>query len=183
MDVTCPVCRRRFRRNYPGRVTCSRPCLVKRRGTYEDRFWARVKKGRKCWEWQGRCENDGYARIKRKGGGKQVFVHRLSWELANGSIPIGLSVLHKCDNRKCVRPSHLFLGTNTDNMQDMLKKGRANKARGERHGNAKLVEGDVRRIRKLYGAGTTLREIAVEYGVTEMSVSRIVRRLRWAHVG
>lgn len=149
---------------------------------YEERFWARVKKGPGCWEWQGRCETNGYARIKRKQSRQQVAVHRLSWEMVNGPIPDGLDVLHKCDNRKCVRPSHLFLGTDVDNMQDMLKKGRANKARGERHGNAELVEQDIRAIRKLYEAGSTLKEIADGYGISEMHASRIVRRLRWAHV-
>jgi HNH endonuclease len=182
MKATCPVCKNLFPRNYPGRVTCSRSCSKAHLGTYEERFWKRVKKSSKCWEWQGRLEESGYARIKRQGQRTQIFVHRLAWELVNGLIPDGLDILHTCDNRKCVRPTHLFLGTATDNMQDMLRKGRANKARGERHGNVKLSEQDIRAIRERASSGEPQMKLAIEYDVHFMTINKIVRRQRWAHV-
>ena len=87
------------------------------------RFWKKVNKkaGNSCWEWTA-CKAGGYGQIYVRG--KLVYAHRLSWVWANGKIPKGLFVLHKCDNRVCVNPDHLFLGTNKDNMQDCVRKGR-----------------------------------------------------------
>jgi hypothetical protein len=91
------------------------------------RFWAKVdKRGPDdCWEWTGAAIAKGYGKISRgpRGGG-QLAAHRVSWILAKSEIPDGQMVLHRCDNRLCVNPSHLFLGTNTDNMRDMVSKGR-----------------------------------------------------------
>lgn len=94
----------------------------------ELRFWEKVEKTDGCWNWTA-CVLKGY-----KGftggyglfgiGGKSFLVHRLSWEINNGRIPDGLCVLHTCDNRKCVNPEHLFLGTRGDNARDMVLKGR-----------------------------------------------------------
>lgn len=97
-----------------------------KRTTLVDRFWSKVDKTGECWEWRGAIAKSGYGHINRGRRGEGVIrCHRLSWELANQrSIPDGLYVLHKCDNPKCVRPDHLFLGTPTDNMRDMAAKGR-----------------------------------------------------------
>ena len=85
------------------------------------RFWSKVLIGDDCWEWQGGLAR-GYGAFHD--GTHQVVASRFVWELKNSPIPNGLWVLHKCDNRKCVRPSHLFLGTAKDNTQDSIRKGR-----------------------------------------------------------
>lgn len=90
--------------------------------TLADRFWSFVRKGDGCWEWQGHINAFGYGEIYVNR--KHVRAHRLSWEINNGPVPGGLYVCHLCDNPKCVRPDHLFVGTHRDNMQDGKSKGR-----------------------------------------------------------
>lgn len=105
-------------------------------------------------------------------------MHRAAWELRHGEVPDGLCVLHKCDVRHCVR--HLFLGTHQANTADMLKKGRANKAQGEAHGQSKLSKEQVRAILMgYYALGFTQVELAEKYGVSSMQVSRICSGKRW----
>jgi len=119
----------RIRAGYQQRF-CSRKCW---RLPLNDRFWAKVDKASglgpqgTCWEWQASLNSDGYGNI----GIEQMTdrAHRLSWRLHYGPIPDGLSVLHKCDNPPCVRPDHLFLGTQADNVHDMQAKGRDRKSR------------------------------------------------------
>src|SRR5690242_10599760 len=88
-----------------------------------------------CWEWQGSTHASGYGQISICG--KPRRAHRVSYLIYRGPIEPGLFVLHRCDNRKCVRPDHLFLGTSQDNVTDMEVKGRARKVcpRGEKNGN------------------------------------------------
>jgi hypothetical protein len=99
--------------------------------TPEQRFWTKVNKLARdgCWEWLGSApKRPGYGRfntgIKRAGNWVVINAHRYSWELHNGPVPKGLWVLHRCDNRVCIRPDHLFLGSVTDNNRDMIAKGR-----------------------------------------------------------
>ena len=119
------------------RCACGRPisaravgcrlCRVYPARPLAERFWAKVPTlGVGCWEWAGGRDNDeGYGRIREgRGGSPFLLTHRVAWELTQGPIPDGLMVLHKCDNPPCVRPDHLFLGTNTDNMRDASAKGR-----------------------------------------------------------
>lgn len=92
----------------------------------DELFWQKVKITSECWEWQGYKNANGYGWIKRSYGGVGInyLAHRFSYLQVHGSIPKGLSVLHKCDNPACVRPSHLFLGTQVDNLEDMHNKNR-----------------------------------------------------------
>ena len=87
-----------------------------------ERFWSRVEKSRYCWNWKAHKTPRGYGGICVNG--KKQRAHRVAWTLERGEIPDGIFVLHECDNPSCVRPSHLFLGTQKDNMRDMIKKGR-----------------------------------------------------------
>lgn len=95
-----------------------------------DGFWERVLVGSAddCWLWQGSVRNNGYGQLQRRAICKiPLKAHRVAWELTNGSIPDGVYVLHRCDNRRCCNPSHLFLGTGLDNINDMVSKGRSRK--------------------------------------------------------
>jgi HNH endonuclease len=90
--------------------------------TVEERFWAKVEKTEGCWLWMGYRNKKGYGMFKMPD--RVQLAHRAAWMLTNGPIPDGLDVLHKCDNPPCVRPTMLFLGTNADNQQDSVRKGR-----------------------------------------------------------
>jgi hypothetical protein len=99
--------------------------LAGRPDSLEERFWSKVRRGTKfeCWEWQAARNDDGYGLCR--GGSRSIEgAHRVSWRLANGEIPEGQQILHRCDNRACVNPAHLFLGSQQDNIADMLAKGR-----------------------------------------------------------
>jgi len=105
--------------------------------------------------------------------------------MANGDIPFGLCVLHRCDNRRCCNPAHLFLGTNGENVFDKVAKGRQAKGRGhgalgERSGTAKVSQDEVREIRRAYAAGEASQyALADRFGISQGSVSLIVRRINW----
>lgn len=93
--------------------------------TPEMRFWGKVEKTATCWIWKGALNSDGYGNtIMPKPSRKNMYAHRRSWEEANGPIPKGQQVLHRCDTPACVNPAHLFLGTHDDNMADKRRKGR-----------------------------------------------------------
>lgn len=119
------------------------------------RFFAKVDKSGDCWEWRGSLAPNGYGQFFRKSGSRQA--HRISWELENGPIKNGLFVCHHCDNRKCIRPSHLFLGTHSDNMRDMERKGRGNLEARKRAAKTML-----RKRRVLRGEENTQRKLTKE---------------------
>lgn len=153
------------------------------------RFWAKVNKDGPtvrpelgaCWEWTGATTSAGYGVHWQRG--KNAPAHRASWEFANGQIPTGKEVCHRCDNPPCVNPDHLFLGTHAENMLDCVAKGRGahGDSRGDGNGRAKLTEEQVREMRSL---GTTMRvaELTERYGVSDSQVRAILRGERWRHV-
>lgn len=93
-------------------------------GDLSHRFWSKVDKSGECWLWKSSRGPKGYGQFTVKRGSNPVLTHRLAWELTSGPIEGGLFVLHRCDNPPCCNPEHLFLGTNADNVRDMMSKGR-----------------------------------------------------------
>lgn len=149
---------------------------------WQKRFFKKVKKTKTCWLWKGaptKTRAGGYGRMMVDGVVHRT--HRLSWLIKNGYIPKGLLILHRCDVRACVNPKHLFLGTPQDNMSDMLKKCRGNKAKGSHHGLSKLKEHDVIWIRK-NATRFTQREIADRFQVSQTMISLILLRKNWSHI-
>jgi len=146
----------------------------------ETRFWEKVEKTDTCWNWIGAIDSVGYGSLTING--RTYRSHRLSYLLNKGKIPNGLCVLHTCDNRRCVNPNHLFLGTNKDNMIDKHKKSRANTPKGEKQGHAKLTKEKVIEIRNLYKAGKSTRELAKAFGVCHHTIWDVANRLTWKHI-
>lgn len=126
--VACPRCGE-VRMMKPSTIArggkfCSRLCAYRAKAeSAPARFWSRVTRGDGCWEYQGALLLNGYGTVRLEAS-THMLAHRYSWVLANGAIPEGLKVLHHCDNRRCVRPDHLFLGTLSDNTRDCIAKGR-----------------------------------------------------------
>lgn len=128
-----------------------------------------------CWVWPLWKDKEGYGRAK-DADGKTVIAPREAYRLGVGPIPSGLFVLHRCDNPPCVRPSHLFVGTQKDNAQDAIKKGRF--VRGSRNGGSKITEAQAVAIRV---DRRTQMEIAAAYGISQSNVSLIKLGKHWGH--
>ncbi len=163
---------------------CSRACQDKGRSDVpiESRFWARVEKTDGCWIWNGPHGKRGYGNLccGPIGNRRIEGAHRYSWELHNGPIPNALQVLHHCDNPRCVRPDHLFLGTAQDNVDDKCQKGRC--PTGVNNPAAKVNERDVIEIRYLAAAQIPQVAIAEMFGIKQSTVSCIALRKIWKHV-
>lgn len=140
---------------------------------FEEEFWLNIDKPKEqgqllfdfgdCWNWNGYIDDTGYGQFKRS-----LRAHRVSWELKNGPIPKGLCILHKCHNRRCVNPDHLYCGTHKDNARDRIEFGR--------HENAKLTSLNIEVIRHLYDSKEmSQRELAKAFGVAQSYISQIVR--------
>lgn len=145
----------------------------------EDSFWKHVQKGQPddCWLFMS---NQGGKYVKFSRNHQTYYAHRYSYQLAHGVIPETLDVLHSCDTPRCVNPRHLFLGTQADNMRDMVAKDRSLK--GEKHGRAKLTEESVKEIKRLLAQKLTYLEIANQYGVTTGAIGAIAIGTSWKHV-
>jgi len=143
----------------------------------EFRFWRLVTKGEpdECWPWRGATIRGGYGNFRETNPRRTVHAHRFAYELVCGPIPAGLMVLHTCDNPSCVNPSHLFVGTDADNMRDKTAKGRT--PHGEAHWRHKFTDTQVLEIRRLAAAGMTYSAIGRLLGVGDWTVGRIAKGL------
>lgn len=144
----------------------------------EERFWSRVQINEpgECWWWQTCRTQTGYGKTWFRN--ELWYAHRVAWTLTYGEIPEGLCVCHQCDEPGCVNPYHLFLGTDADNVADMIAKER--QARGEQNGSAKLTESEVLEIRGLWAETELLqREIAKLFGVKRQTIGDIVNGRTW----
>lgn len=151
-----------------------------------DRFWSKVKIGNpdECWEWQSSLDEKGYGHFQFSHnnplGRDNPRSHRVSWVIRFGKIPENMCVCHTCDNRSCVNPDHLFLGTYEDNNKDRKEKGRS--AVGENAPTAKLTEKDVVLIKKLISKGATQRAIAKQFNVRHVTIGNIARGKTWRYL-
>ena len=149
--------------------------MLKRGSERWNKFWSCVDKGPGCWKWNAAHTSAGYGQIRIEG--KTVYTHRVVWEMGHGSIPNKQYICHTCDTPACVRPSHLFIGTQKDNMQDASRKGRT--PRGELCGTSKLTVAEVKQIRISTG---TVIEVSKQYNINPSTVSKIRLKQRWKHI-
>jgi len=158
----------------------------------DSRFWSKVDKSGDCWIRTAGKSDRGYGCFQI--GKKNCRAHRVVWEMENDPIPDGLHVLHQCDNPSCVKLDHLFLGTHADNMADMKRKGRSAGASGDRNGarlyperlkrgtdvaNSILDPQKAQEIRRLYNRGCRQVDLASMFGISQPTVSQVVRGVTW----
>lgn len=154
----------------------------------EERLWPRVAVGApdECWEWIA-SRNKGYGQIGYVlADGRRVAYHasRIAYYVANGRPDLsGKVVRHTCDNPPCCNPAHLLTGTDADNAQDKVERGRAGAPRGERHPKAKLTEQQVKELRAEYArGGVTHRQLAARYGMAHGTIGAMLRGTGWSTV-
>ncbi len=135
----------------------------------EERFWAKVEKGGGCWLWKGGVSPNGYGKFSIRPHRFMYSAHRIAYELVNGPVPDGMFVLHTCDNRLCVRPEHLRLGSQKDNLLDAVKKGRLSK---------RLTLLQIQQIRTVKARPSTAL-LARQYKVTPNTIRRILKNEIW----
>lgn len=149
-----------------------------------ENFWTKVdiRKPDECWNWLGTKNPHGYGKLRFRSRNKYL-AHRLSWSLANGEIPDGMNILHKCDNPSCVNPNHLYPGTQSQNLKDAYSRGRYSQ-KGE-HGNGrKLTLAQVLEIRRLYSlGGYTYPELGKMFNTCTTNIGGIVRYDHWVDDG
>lgn len=148
---------------------------------------SRVNELTDCWESIYKPNRNGYCRVRVDG--EAYSLHRLAWEIWNGPIldledsHHGICVMHKCDNRICINPSHLILGTHQDNMADRNNKNRQSTTRGENNVTAKVTTSQVLQLRQMYASGKyTTRQLAVSFNLAKATVSGIIQRRSWKHI-
>lgn len=151
--------------------------------SFSERFFEKVNKTDSCWLFTGSLNRLGYGQMNWLGKGHKA--HRVSWQLHFGAIPANLCVLHRCDVRNCVNPDHLFLGTQQDNIADMVAKNRQRSGcqQGVANPMTKLSEVKVKAIRWIYAQGKISQaKLATSFHVAPMTVNRIVNNRLWRHV-
>jgi len=168
----------RYAARWAKRRFCSRPCAdAGRTRPADDRFvgmWE-VDPVSGCWNWTGRLGANGYGYLHEQG--KTVLAHRYSYKKAHGSIPKGLFICHKCDNPRCVRPDHLFLGDQLANMRDCALKGRS--SRGSQRPTAKLTEAIVAAARL---EGLSAKALAERFRIRKQTARKALVGVTWKHV-
>ena len=143
-------------------------------------FWNKVdvRGPNECWEWVGARNIHGYGKLRYD---KKLWAaHRFSYTLHVGDIPKPMFVCHRCDNRACVNPAHLFLGSTLENMQDCASKGRS--AMGERNGSAKIAERQALEIISRYASGEQKSSLARAFGISRRQIANIVSGRAWKHL-
>lgn len=182
----CPQCSAPVKRHawekpneFNKRTFCSRVCSLKARAmdAKEVLLARRVVTATGCWEWSFGRDKKGYGRWSEHNG--ETLVHRISYETFVGPIRDGQHVLHHCDNPPCFNPAHLYTGTNDDNVKDRRERDRWGDFRGEKNPRAKITASDVCLIRK---SADYQDALAQRFGVTQSTISAIVRRATWKHV-
>lgn len=148
--------------------------------TVKARFWSKVEKTETCWIWTAAQDDTGYGAFGL--AGKKRNTHRLSYEMHYGAIPTGMDVMHSCDNRACVNPKHLKVGTRTQNMRQCVEHGRMNVVAGESHSKSKLTEAAVRFIREQSAKGVGRQELADLFGVDRKCIFKVATGKSWRHV-
>jgi len=147
------------------------------------RFWPKVSKSDGCWEWTG-STTSGYRSIQSVSARRPLYAHRVSFAIHFPNVDLTKKlVLHRCDNRLCVRPDHLFVGSSADNARDAWAKGRSvpppNPPKGEAHHSAKLTKATVESIRARLHSGERVIDLAVEFNVSRSSIYKIKRGKTW----
>lgn len=179
-----------FKRRWSKSAFCSNRCSALWKGEQktknrdvEAEFWSRTipEPNTGCWLWMGDITSHGYG-VARFGseGNRKVGAHRRAYQFAVGSTPDGIDVCHRCDNRACVNPGHLFLGTRAENLGDMVRKGRS--ARGEKHFRAKLTPEQVLQIRAFTGDAKARMSLAASLGVSYATILDVQARRSWSHL-
>lgn len=159
-----------------GKITsCGYKCSLRR--PLDKIFIENVEKKESCWVWKGNIAKSGYGRAIKNY--KPILAHRLSWILHYGEIKEGLFVCHKCDNRACVNPDHLFLGTALDNSRDMVNKNRSR--RDEKHPTTRLTKENVLNIRKDF-LTMKPKEVSLKYNIAIRTVYSIANKERRSHI-
>ena len=150
----------------------------------KNNFWNLVDKSDSCWCWSGCKSKNGYGSFSVYVNGKSMTLkaHRFSYMLNVGIIPPDMCVCHRCDNRVCVRPDHLFIGTKLDNYIDMVQKGRVVRVRGEAINSAKLKDVDIQPIRDLVANGVSRKSVSIKFSVSPTTIERIIRGETWTHL-
>jgi transposase-like protein len=146
-----------------------------------EKFWSQVDTSVNCWLWKAGRDGGGYGRFKILGVSR--LAHRVAFTMATGPIPAGLNVCHRCDVPACVRPDHLFLGSQLDNMRDCSAKGRTVGSHGTLSGMAKLTDATALEILEKYATTTVSKsQLARDYGISESSIRKLIRRDTWRHL-
>lgn len=170
--------------------------------TLKERFWKYVdcSDNESCWSWEGYIRPNGYGEYRHSYSDfKSKYAHRIAFFLTYGEFNTDFEVCHKCDNPSCVNPSHLFLGTHSDNMRDMVNKGRHGfqvdssncplrkpfkRVSGENNGQAKLTMEKVKEIREKHAIGeASIRKLALDYSVGRSTIKRVLNNKTWNEDG